>query len=802
MKKTLAVAFLFLIQLIHAQEHTLSGTVESSKSEPLPEIAVALFQWENKALVKTGITGKDGAFSLAKIPDGKYYVQINAVGFENYKSPVVSVDGKSVTLPKIILAEKTNELKEVVIKSKKPMVQVLADKTVFNVQNTMSATGMTGFELLRKAPGVIVDNNDNIIVEGKKGVLIYLDGKQSYLTGNELINFLKTLQSNDIESIEIITQPSSKYDAAGNAGILNIKLRKNKKFGTNGNVSSGTNLGKYETAINSLSFNSRDKKSNIYGNYSDRFGSTYDFINIHREQSNTLFDSRSKTKNETNANNIKLGYDYFVNRRNTLGVIVSGNFSNDFSDTDTRTPIRGINNTVIDSILIAQNNGRDLSYNLYSNINYKYEDSTGVSLNIDADYGRYKNRKENYQPNTYFGSDGVTVLNVNNSYQRTPVIIDILTFKWDYERNFWKGKLSFGAKTSYVTTDNTLDFYGVVGDIYTLNPNRSNQFIYKENVNAAYINLNQTVKKFNFQFGLRMENTQSDGKLNALIATNNERVKRNYTDWFPSGGITYNMNDKNSFAFIYSRRIDRPNYQSLNPFEFQLDELSFLRGNPFLKPQYANNFKISHTHNYKLNSSVSFTRVTDYFAQVIEPSGNTKSYLTSRNVANEEVLNIGVSYPFEINKWWNFFISANAFQSKYIATNDAFFSIKQQTLSLYGQNSFSLPKGIMVEVSGWYSSPSIWGGTFRTHSIGSLDLAFQKQFLNKKMTARLSIVDVLYTTPWYGETRYDFVVIRGDGGNDSRQVRFNLTYNFGSDTVKKSRERQTGLEDEKNRISR
>lgn len=802
MKKQLLALILLCFNAITAQERSLSGSIQSKKDNNISNVSVLLFQAEQNTLQKTSLTDKTGSFSFLNIPNGNYYIQIAVPGFEEYKSETIIKNTTTIAIPPITLKETTNELAEVVVKSKKPIVQVLADKTVFNVQNTLNATGITGFELLRKAPGIIIDNNDNIIVEGKTGVLIYIDGKQSYLTGSELINFLKTLQSNDIDSIEIITQPSSKYDAAGNAGILNIKLKKNKKFGTNGNASSGLNVGRYLTSVNSLSLNSRDKKSNIYGNYSNRFGDTYDFINIFREQSNTVFDSRSKTKNTTNANNIKLGYDYYANTKNTFGIILSGNFNNNSNLTDTRTPIRPLNNAVNDSILAAKNVGKDKSYNLYSNINYKYEDTTGVTLNMDIDYGKYNNQKENYQPNTYFASDESTVLNEKNSFQNTPVTIDIATFKADYEQNFWKGKLGIGGKTSFVKTDNTLDFFNVVSNIQTLDPNRSNQFIYNENVNAAYLNYNRTIKKFNFQFGLRVENTISDGELIALISNNNEQVKRNYTDWFPSGGITYNRNDKNTFALIYSRRIERPNYQSLNPFEFQLDELSFLRGNPFLKPQYADNFKFSHTFNYTLNTNISFTRVTDYFAQVIEVSGSSKSFLTSRNVANEEVINFGISYPFDVKKWWNVFLSINAFQSKYIATNDAFVSIKQQTFSLYGQNNFTLPHGIMMEVSGWFNSPSIWGGTFRTKSIGSLDVAFQKQFMNKKFTARLAFSDILYTSPWNGETQYDFVKITGDGGNDSRQVRFNLTYNFGNDAVKKSRQRETGLEAEKNRIGR
>ncbi len=333
-----------------------------------------------------------------------------------------------------------------------------------------------------------------------------------------------------------------------------------------------------------------------------------------------------------------------------------------------------------------------------------------------------------------------------------------------------------------------------------LDPNRTNQFVYEENVNAGYINYNLTLKKFNFQAGLRVENTVSDGQLYALVPSNNQQVKRNYTDFFPSGGVTYQMNPKNSLALTYSKRIERPNYQSLNPFEYQLDELSFFKGNPFLKPQYTDNIKLSHTFNYKLNTSFTYTYINDFFAQVIEYTGTSRSFLNTKNVANQQVLNIGISYPFDVNSWWSVYASVNAFQSKYISTDPSFTSVTQETLNLYGQNNFKLPAGFNLEISGWYNSPSVWGGTFRTKSIGSLDAAIQKQFLKKKLTARLAVSDIFYTSTWYGITNVSGFRNQANGGNDSRQVRFNLSYNFGNDAVKKSRERKTGLEDEKKRI--
>ena len=798
--KHLYFLFLLFSSITGAQNFSISGKVELDNGEKIPTISVLLYPENSQTLVKAIVTDANGSYVFNNIKSGNYFVKVSYLGYQNYTTATLNVIDKNIEVPIIRLSKSAEELKEVVIKKEKPMVQVLADKTVFNVENTINATGTSGFELLRKAPGVVIDNNDNLIVEGKSGVLIYIDGKQSFLSGSDLTNYLKTIQATDIEAVEIITQPSSKYDAAGNDGIVNIKLKKNKNFGTNGTISSGFNVGRFGTSVNSISFNNRNKKNNFYGNYSNRFGRNYGFINLYREQSNTLFDSRSTSVYENNANNLKFGYDYYANSKNTFGVVVSGNFNNSFSNGKTRTPIKQINATTIDSILIAKGDASNNNYNLYSNINYRYQDTSGTTFSSDFDYGKYNSDRNNYQPNFYYNNTESMILSESINSQNTPILIDILSLKSDYEQRLFKGKFGAGFKTSLVKTDNTFDVFIYENGEPIFNTDLSNRFEFNENINAVYMNYNRLYKKFNFQVGLRVENTNSDGKLISTQQNENERVKRNYTDLFPSGGITYQANDNNSIALLFSSRIERPSYQSLNPFENQIDELSFQKGNPFLKPQYTTNIKVSHTYKYTLNTTLSYSYITDFFAQVTEAVGDTKNFLITRNVANQEIINLGISYPFKVKEWWNVYMSVNAYQSKYIPTNDSFTGLTQETFSLYGQNNFSLPKNFNLEVSGWYSSPSVWGGTYRTKSLGSLDLAVQKQFMNKRLTARLAFSDVLFTSPWNGRATFPNLVIRGDGGSDSRQVRFNLSYNFGSEQIKRAQNRNTGLEDEKNRI--
>ena len=798
--KQFLLLLIFVTNFLNAQSFSINGKIMLAENEKIAVTSVLLYPENNQTLLKAVVTDAAGSFTFQGIKPGNYTLKINYIGFESYTSKVFTVSDKNVELPLIFLQKATSELKEVVIKKEKPMVQVLADKTVFNVENTINATGTSGFELLRKAPGVVIDNNDNLIVEGKSGILIYIDGKQSFLTGTDLSNYLKTIQATDIEAIEIITQPSSKYDAAGNAGIINIKLKKNKNFGTNGSLSSGYNYGRFGTSINAVSFNNRNKKNNIYGNYSNRFGSNYNFLNLNRLQSNTIFDSRLTTINQVNANNVKLGYDFYTNSRNTFGIVVSGNFNNSFSNGNTRTPIRESNSSNIDSILVARIDSRNKNYNLYSNINYKFQDTTGTSYTADLDYGKYNSDRSNFQPNFYFDSTESTILSQSINAQNTPIIIEILALKSDYEQRLFKGKFGVGFKTSVVKSNSTFEIFNYPDGEPIFNTQRSNRFVYDENINAVYLNFNRKIKKFNFQAGLRVENTNSEGNLISTQQNANQNVLRKYTDFFPSGGITYQANDNNSIAFLYSNRVERPSYQDLNPFEFQIDELTYQKGNPFLKPQYTTTVKLNHTYKNTLNISLSYSDISDFFAQVREADGDTKSFRNTRNVANQQIINVGLSYPFKVNKWWNVYASANAFQSVYIPKNDNFIGLRQQTLTLNGQNSFSLPKNFNLEVSGWYDSPSVWGGTFRTKSSGSLDLAIQKQFLNKKLNARLAFSDILFTSPWRANATFPNLVIYSNFVNDSRQVRFNLSYNFGSEQVKKARTRSTGLEDEKNRI--
>lgn len=801
-KTTLLCSFLLISGIsnhILAQEsHSISGVV-TSESGTVPFASVILRSLPDSTVYKVALTDTTGKFMLKPIANGSYFLTVSMVGYADYQSRLLEISGNDLILETINL-NYDGELSAINVSAVRPVIEVHPDKTVFNVEGTLNATGANGFELLRKAPGVIIDNSNNIVLEGKSGVQIYIDNKLTQLAGDDLINFLMSLQAADIDNIEIITQPSSKYDAAGNAGIINIILKRDKNMGTNGTLTAGYGYGKNHHLNSSVSLNHRSKKANVYAAYSNNFGKNYMFFFMDRTQFGYLYESRTESNNYMGAHNGRVGVDWFLNKKHTLGVQASGNYFENNQDGLNTTNIGPVGFTTPQQILYAHNTGDGLNYQWSGNVNYRFADTSGHEFSMDVDYGVYDRESNAYQPNEY--RDGITdsLLYENNYRMITPTTIDIFTAKADYSQNLLGGKVSLGLKYSQVVTDNTLEFYDVVDGTDIYNTGRSNEFAYTENINAGYLNYARQInQKLNFQVGIRAEQTNSLGVLTSSQSTALDSVDRQYLNWFPSGGFTYTPNFNNIWSLTFSRRIQRPNYQSLNPFTWQVNELSYMQGNPFLQPKYANNVRVSHTFKYRFNTSLSYSYVEDFFAQISDTLGLTQSTLTTKNVADEQTINLGVSLPFSIKNWWNVFISVNAFHTSYIGTDDKFQAVDRFTGSFFGQNTFLLPAGFKFEVSGWFSSPSIWGGTYLTKSMGAIDLAIEKRFFDERLSLRLSGSDIFYTAPWRAEMEYGELSISGSGGWESRIFRFNLSYNFGNKDVKKIRERKTGLEDEKER---
>jgi iron complex outermembrane receptor protein len=560
-------------------------------------------------------------------------------------------------LPAQELVLRARELQGVTVTSQKPMVEVKADKTILNVEGTINATGSNALELLRKSPGVLVDKDENLSLSGKNGVQVYIDGRPSPLSGKDLAEYLKTVQSTMIESIELITNPSAKYDAAGNAGIINIKLKKNKAMGTNGSVSAGYNIATYAKYNAGLALNHRNKKVNLFSTYNFNKAIQENNISIFRTVLDTLFDQRTVFTSKPTSHNFKAGMDYFINKKSTIGILVNGNLASGEMISSSLTPITYNPTHTLVKNLVAGTESNFTRNNINSNINYKYSDTSGHDLNMDVDYGYYKIRTNQLQPNYYFDASGKNEMSRFIYQMITPNDIHIYSFKTDYEQNFAKGKLGIGGKLSFVKSDNDFQRYNVYSSSKILDTLKSNQFYYKENINAMYLNYNRQMKGWMFQVGLRVENTHSEGrssgfrKPGGVYAAYDSSFDRNYTDFFPSAAITFNKNPMNQWSISYSRRIDRPSYQSLNPFEFKLDEYTFMKGNTQLTPQYTNSFGITNTYKYKLTTTLNYSHVKDVFTQIIDTAERSKAFITQKNLATQDIVSLNISYPLQI-KWY------------------------------------------------------------------------------------------------------------------------------------------------------
>lgn len=807
MRRILTAAVIGLSSLLNtaiAQTgSTIKGKISDNNGKALQSVTVSLLKSTDSSLVKADVTDANGAFEMVYGKEGKYLLSYVMIGFERTYSSVFEVkNGQGFDVGNITLQPAATKLQDVTVTSRKPMIEIKADKTVFNVENSINATGSNALELLQKSPGIQVDNNENISMKGKTGVRIYVDGKMTQLGSQDLAAYLKSINSNDVEAIEMISNPSARYDASGNAGIINIRLKKNKRYGTNGSVNMGLVQGVTPKGNGSVSLNYRDKKVNLFSNVGTNIGRYENTLDLYRVQLDSIYDQKSTNWSHNKSVNAKLGADLFLNSKNTLGFLVTTNFNDNDWTSESNTNISYNPTKQFVKKLVALNTIPGSRTNMNSNINYRYADTSGKEINFDADYGLFRGTGRSFQPNNYLDNLGNMLSQVINR-NFTPTDIDIYTAKVDVDQPKWKGKLGYGAKFSYVKTKNTFDFFNDINGVPVKILSRSNSFTYKENVNAAYVNYQrQFSPKWSLQTGLRMEQTNSEGILTRAdgIMQADNTVKRSYLDFFPSAALTWTVDQKNTLNLTFSRRIDRPTYQDLNPFENKLDELTYEKGNAFLRPQYTNTVELSHTFKYMLNTTIGYSHVKDFATQTTDTTNNA-TYVQQRNLATQRILSFSIGSPLPIAKWWNGYANVwynyQMFNGK-IGANEIKTEIPM--FGAYMQHTFTLGKGYNAELSGWFSGPNVWGATWRTKSLGGLDLGFQKQILKKQGTLKLSVTDIFFTNPWTATSNFGGLFINGRGQNESRTVRLSFSWRFGNNQVKAARQRQTGLESEAKRI--
>lgn len=808
MRKLIVLALTFSLLAFSSQAQKISGSVKDDQGKGLDKTTVSLLRAADSSVIKLAVTADNGAYSFTA-DAGKYLVSVSHVGFTPAYSSVIEVSGNNVTVPDLKLAKLSQELAGVVVTSQKPIVEVKADKTILNVEGTINAVGNDALELLRKAPGIMIDKDDNISLAGKNGVAVYIDGKPSPLSGSDLTNFLKSTQSAQIESIEIITNPSAKYEAAGNAGIINIRLKKNKTFGTNGSVNLGYVQGVYPKYNAGINLNHRNKKVNVFGSYNYNKGDYLMRMRSERTTFDTLFKQSNRMLFQNNTHGFKAGADYFIDNKNTIGVVLNGNIAdNDFNTSGPMNFFYQPTGQLV-KILNATNHndmGRD---NVNANINFRNTKPGASDLSIDADYGFFKIRSNQFQPNYYYLADGTTETNRVINRMISPTDIDLYSVKADYETNYKGGRLGVGGKIGFVKTDNNFKRYDVYGSGDVYDSLKSNRFRYEENVNAVYVNYNKQLKKgIMIQAGLRVENTNINGHSTGFKEGTgpakdvyDSTFKRNYTDFFPSASLTFNKNPMNQWTVSYSRRIDRPAYQDLNPFEFKLNEYSYMKGNTNLRPQYTNSIGITNIYKFKLTTSLNYSHVNDIFAMVPDTIDKTKGFMFKQNLASQDIIAFNISYPFQY-KWYSFFATLNSNYSHYKANlggGDRNIDLKVFSATYYMQNSFKLGKGWTGELTGLFISPSVWQGTIKSKAMGSVDLGVQKVLFNNKANVKISWADIFRTMKWGGTSDFSGVRSTFNGHGELQQVKINFTWRFGNSQVKAAAQRKSAVDEEKKR---
>lgn len=800
---------------IQAQPVTgaISGTVTDNNNSALPSATVSLWRAGDSGLVKTAVTGKDGSYEFINLPAGEYKVSVSSSGMEKKTSGIISVSASSTRVKAeiIALAPLTKSIGEVTVTAKRPFIESRVDKTVVNVDASPTSAGATALEVLEKSPGIMVSNEGTLSLRGKAGVIIMMDGKPTFLSPTDLANLLKNMPASAIDQIEIMTNPSSKYDASGNSGVINIKTKKGKAAGFNGSIMAGVTTSFFETGNtfyvipktqNSISFNYRKNKINFFGNYNPNVFKGASQLEISRTK---LDDTKKITgyndvltrfKFGNNNHTLKLGLDFYADKKNTLGLVVSG-----FAFSGHPTP-RTITSTHDEhynllSTMVSQTNNRIKFRNGAANINYRHQfDSTGRELTADLDFIAYNNTSRMTLTTDFYDGNGQAAGTPMQLRGVLPSKITIWSAKSDYVHPFKDGsRLEAGVKSSFVSNDNLVSYERLAGNNW-VNDARSNHFIYDENINAIYLNGSKQIQKWSLQGGLRLENTIAKGHQ----VTNDSTFKRNFTNLFPSAFISYELDKSNKLTVSYSRRITRPNYQDLNPFIYFLDSLSYRKGNPFLLPQFTHNIELSHAYKGKFITTLNYSATSDVISQLIKPDGDLL-YATADNVARFRNMGIAITAPVPVSKWWASSIFVNVFNNRYsgIYENKPL-DLSYTSFMVNVTNTFTIKPGFTAELSGFYRAKGVDQLNIN-NPMYVLNAGMQKTVLKGKGTLRINLRDPFWLQRYSGKTQYDLVDSRVNNKWDNRQVTTSFTWRFGKSSQQNNNRRRAGAaQDEQNRV--
>ncbi len=808
-KSLLAIMTFFLLFSFttQAQENTSSFTVKGLiKDESLSSLdyaTVSLLNAKDSTVLSVAFADDDGLYQFKNVKKGSYMISASMTGYTDGKSDPFTI-AENLTdfysVKDLILTKSSTSLNEVVITAQKPLIERRADMLVVNVENSTLAAGNNALDILERSPGISVDKDDNISLQGKQGTLILIDGKETHLSPSQLANLLRSTDGNTIQSLEIISNPSAKYDAKGTAGIINIKLKKNKQTGTNGTLSLSGGYGNAHKTSNSLSLNHKNGKVNLYGTYNYLNNEGNQDIGIYRlvgpETAFTSFDQLTKLNNQRSNNSARAGIDYQTSEKNTLGLQASMNMANNKNNNSNITNI-GSYHSVLDSVL----KGSTFSQNKFSSysisVNNAYViDTLGRKLSADVELSQFTDDRTANYGNYFFDAAGADLQSPIILRSSMPATIRIQTLKVDYTHPLNKdSKIEMGTKYAQVSSDNDMHYEKLISENWENMADRTNHFVYDERVAAAYLNYSLSFKKIGIQTGLRTEYTFSDGNSITL----NKRVKRNYIDFFPNVSINYTASDNHQFGVSYSKRINRPYYGNLNPFTYFLDEYTSERGNPYLQPEYTQAFEMNYTLLQRFNFSGGLNLTRDAIVESMEQDDIKKTTTVFRdNFASSKTWFINANVPLTVTKFWKSNTNLNAFYLGFKSedVNNPLQS-GQFASQIYNNNTLTISPTLRAEATLNYQSPL----TYSIYKIGqqwSVDAGLNKSFKNNKANIKLAVSDIFNTRTQNVSTRHANLNADINQKRETRVFRLTLSYNFGSTKIE--RRNTDDSSDEKKRV--